>query len=182
MLLLACLGVVLILQGWKSRIPRFDLVVGIEATEDLIDHGAFPDKGILTSFGSYTPPGVTWLLLPGLAVSQDPRLFEYVGSVGLFVGTLFGMFFLARRYFGFPPALLAVALYSCSELGLLAGSTLFPTHTTRCFYVWMIYFVEGGSTKTIQLSSQGQCWCGPQECMCSWKWRRPSWRFPASGC
>jgi hypothetical protein len=140
-LLLAALGVVLILQGWKSRIPRFDIVMSIEATQDLIDHGAFPDKGILTSFGSYTPPGVTWLLLPGLVVFQDPRLFEYVGSVGLFVGTLFGIFFLARRYFGFQSALLAVALYSCSELGLLAGSTLFLTHTTRCFYVWMIYCV-----------------------------------------
>ena len=54
---------------------------------------------------------------------------------------LFGIFFLARRYFGFQSALLAVALYSCSELGLLAGSTLFLTHTTRCFYVWMIYCV-----------------------------------------
>jgi len=140
-LLLAALGVVLILQGWKSRIPRFDIVMSIEATQDLIDHGALPDNGILTSFGSYTPPGVTWLLLPGLVVFQDPRLFEYVGSVGLFVGTLFGIFFLARRYFGFQSALLAVALYSCSELGLLAGSTLFLTHTTRCFYVWMIYCV-----------------------------------------
>ena len=117
------------------------MVLSIEATQDLIDRGAFPDKGILTSFGSYTPPGVTWLLLPGVVVFQDPRLFEYVGSVGLFVGTLFGIFFLARRYFGFLPALLAVVLYSWSELGLLAGSTLFPTHTTRCFYVWMIYCV-----------------------------------------
>jgi hypothetical protein len=115
--------------------------MSIEATQDLIDLGAFPDKGILTSFGSYTPPGVTWLLLPRLVVFQDPRLFEYVGSVGLFVGTLFGIFFLARRYFGFLPALLAVVLYSCSELGLLAGSTLFPTHATRCFYVWMVYCV-----------------------------------------
>jgi hypothetical protein len=140
-LLLAALGVVLILQGWKSRIPRFDIVMGIEATQDLIDHGVFPDKGILTSFGSYTPPGFTWLLLPGLVVFQDPRLFEYVGSVGLFVGTLFGVFFLARRYFGFQAALLAVALYGFSELGLLAGSTLFLTRTTRCFYVWMIYCI-----------------------------------------
>jgi hypothetical protein len=72
---------------------------------------------------------------------HDPRLFEYIGSVGLFVGTLFGIFFLARRYFGFRSALLAVVLYSCSELGLSAGSTLFLTHTTRCFYVWMIYYV-----------------------------------------
>jgi|RhiMetdeSRZDD1v2_1073273.scaffolds.fasta_scaffold79784_3 dolichyl-phosphate-mannose-protein mannosyltransferase len=140
-LVLAALGTVLILQGWKSRIPRFDIVMGIEATQELIDRGAFPDKGILTSFGSYTPPGVTWLLLPGVVVFQDPRLFEYVGSVGLFVGTLYGIFFLARRYFGFRSALLAVALYSCSDLGLLAGSTLFLTHTTRCFYVWMIYCI-----------------------------------------
>jgi hypothetical protein len=140
-LLLAGLAVVLILQGWKSRIPRFDMIVSIEATQDLINGGGFPDRGILTSFGSYTPPGGTWLMLPGLVVFEDPRLFEYVGSLGLFVGTLCGIFFLARRSFGLPSALLAVALYSYSELGLLAGSTLFATHTTRCFYVWMTYCV-----------------------------------------
>jgi hypothetical protein len=113
--------------------------MGIETAADLIDSGAFPDKGTVTSFGSFTPPGLTWLLLPGLVAFQDPRLFEYVGSVGLFLGTLCGILFLARRYFGFRSALLAVALYSYSDLGLLAGSTLFPTYTTRCFYVWMVY-------------------------------------------
>ena len=140
-LILACLSVVLLLQGWKSRIPRFDVVMGIETTEALIDSGTFPTKGTVTSFGSFTPPGLTWLLLPGLVAFQDPRLFEYVGSVGLFLGTLCGIFFLARRYFGLRAAFLAVVLYSYSALGLLAGSTLFPTHTTRCFYVWMVYCV-----------------------------------------
>jgi 4-amino-4-deoxy-L-arabinose transferase-like glycosyltransferase len=76
-----------------------------------------------------------------LAVFNDPRLFEYVGSLGLYVGTLFGIFFLTRRYFGSTTALLAVAVYAFSELGLTAGSMLFLTHATRCFFVWMIYCV-----------------------------------------
>ena len=141
-LLLACLGVVLILQGWKSRIPRFDMVLSIEATQDLIDRGAFPDKGILTSFGSYTPPGVTWLLLPGVVVFEDHRLFEYVGSVGLFVGTLFGIFFpwhagISVSYPRYWPSFSTAGQSSVSWQEV----RLFPTHTTRCFYVWMIYCV-----------------------------------------
>jgi Dolichyl-phosphate-mannose-protein mannosyltransferase len=140
-LLLAGFGVVVTLQGWRSRIPRFDIVIGIESAQSLIDHGHIPDKGILTSFVSFTAPGVTWLLLPGVLVFHDPRLFEYIGSLGLYVGTVFGIFLLTRRYFGSGTALLAGALYSCSELGLTAGSTLFLTYTTRGFYVWMIYCV-----------------------------------------
>jgi Dolichyl-phosphate-mannose-protein mannosyltransferase len=140
-LLLAGFGVVLILQGWRSRIPRFDMAMSIQSAQRLIDEKEMPDKGILTSFVSFTPPGVTWLLLPGVLVFHDPRLFEYIGSLGLYVATLFGIFFLAQRYFGTGTALLAVALYGYSELGLTAGSTLFLTYTTRCFYVWMIYCV-----------------------------------------
>ena len=81
-LLLAALGVVLILQGWKSRIPNFDMLTTIDAAQQVIDHGRLPDRGVVTSFGSFTPPGLTWLMLPGLALFRDPRLFESVGSLG----------------------------------------------------------------------------------------------------
>ena len=117
------------------------MVIAIDTAQRLLDHTEIPEKGILTSFGSFAPPGVTWLLLPGLAVFNDPRLFEYVGSLALYVGTLFGIFFLTRRYFGSTTALLAVAVYAFSELGLTAGSMLFLTYATRCFFVWMIYCV-----------------------------------------
>jgi 4-amino-4-deoxy-L-arabinose transferase-like glycosyltransferase len=113
----------------------------MQSAQHLVDRGEVPDKGILTSFVSFTPPGATWLMLPGVLVFHDPRMFEYIGSLGLYVATLVGIFFLARRYFGSATAVVAVALYGFSELGLTAGSTLFLTYATRCFYVWMIYCV-----------------------------------------
>ena len=64
-----------------------------------------------------------------------------LAALALYVGTLFGIFFLTRRYFGSTTALLAVAVYAFSELGLTAGSMLFLTYATRCFFVWMIYCV-----------------------------------------
>ena len=141
-LILAVVGLVVITQGWRSRIPRFDIAIAIDSAQRLIDRGEVPEKGILTSFASYNPPGVTWLLVPGLLIFDDPRLFEYAGSLALYVGTLLGVFFLARRYCGLGTAFLAAALYGYSELGLTAGSTLFLTYATRSFYVWMIYCVS----------------------------------------
>jgi hypothetical protein len=140
-LVLTVVGLVVITQGWRSRIPRFDIAIAIDSAQRLIDRGEVPDKGILTSFVSYNPPGVTWLLVPGLLIFDDPRLFEYVGSLGLYVGTLLGIFFLARRYCGVGTAFVAAGLYGYSELGLTAGSTLFLTYATRCFYVWMMYCI-----------------------------------------
>ena len=141
-LVLAVVGQVVITQGWRSRIPRFDIAIAIDSAQRLIDRGEVPDKGILTSFVSYNPPGVTWLVVPGLLIFDDPRLFEYAGSLALYVGTLLGVFFLARRYCGLGTAFVAAGLYGYSELGLTAGGTLFLTYATRCFYVWMIYCVS----------------------------------------
>ena len=85
-------------------------------------------------------PGAVWLALPGVLVFRDPRLFEYAGSVVLFLGTLFGTFLLTRRYLGSRCALLAVALYAFSEPGLLAASSLWQHYTLHTFYVWMVYW------------------------------------------
>jgi len=138
-LLVAVGGALLALQGWKSRIPNFDMLTTIAEAQELVDSGQLPDRGVLTSFGSFAPPGLAYLMLPGLAL-QDPRLFEYIGSLALYVGTLFGIFTLTRRYFGRQCALLAAAVYGFSALGLTAANTLFFQYDTHCFYVWMVYW------------------------------------------
>ena len=140
-LLLAAVGVVLILQGWQSRIPNFGVLTTIDAAQEFIDHHRLPEKGAITSFGSFTPPGAMWLMLPGLLIFRDPRLFECVGSLSLYVGTFLGIFFLARRCFGRDSALVAALLYGFSELGLTAGSSLFQRYPIQFFLVWVVYFV-----------------------------------------
>ena len=142
-LIVAALAVVLALQGWKSRAvnaEKFDLVTSIIAAQELIDTGQVPDRGVVTSFGSFTSPGGVWLAVPGVLVFRDPRLFEFGGSVFLFLATLLGIFLLTRRCLGSPCALLAVALYAFSEPGLLAASSLWQRYPLHPFYVWMVYW------------------------------------------
>jgi Dolichyl-phosphate-mannose-protein mannosyltransferase len=127
-------------QGWKGRTVFFDLVPHIESAQALVVHGWLPDRGCLSSFASYIPPGTTWLLLPGVFVFQDPRLFEVIGSGLLYLGTLLGIFLLARQCGGRRCALLAVGLYGLSELGLFVAGSLWPRLPLPCFYVWMVYW------------------------------------------
>jgi len=140
-LLVAALGALLALQGWRSRIPNFDVLTTIGASQELIDTGRLPDRGVVTSFASFTPPGATWLMTPGVWVFSEPRLFEYLGSLGLYIGTLFGIFALARRYLGRQCALLAVVLYGLSVFGLSAAGSLWQRYPIHCFVVWMVYWV-----------------------------------------
>jgi hypothetical protein len=138
-LLVCAMGVSLALQGWRSRIPTFDLLPFIERAHELVVHGSIPDRGGLTSLSSFIPPGIAWLLVPGVLLFRDPRLFEYVAATILYGGTLLGIFLLARNYFGQACAFLAVGLYAFSELGLHYASSLWP-RGHPFFYVWMVYW------------------------------------------
>src|SRR3954469_15120862 len=117
-LICAAFGLSLSIQSWRSRITTFDLITAVESAQEFVTAGRIPDRGILTSFGSYTPPGTVWLMVPGVLTFKDPRLFEYVGAGVLYVGTLLGIFLLARNYFGTACAFLSLILYGFSELGL----------------------------------------------------------------
>ncbi len=138
--LVAAVGLLLAFQGWNTRTFNFDLIPYMDDAQAFVNAGEIPHKGTLTSFGSYTPPGITWLMIPGAVSFSDPRLFEFPASALLYVGTLFGIFFLARDFFGTACAYLAVTLWGLSELGLLfAQSSWVRSHPF--FYVWMSYWI-----------------------------------------
>jgi hypothetical protein len=137
--LVSAIGIALGLQGWNSRGMNFDHLNFIEGAHDLLSTGALPDRGDVSSYGSFATPGTAWLMIPGMLLFADPRLFEIVGSAFLFVGTLLGLFLLARMCFGVWCASLAVLLYGLSRNGLFyAGSLWSIGHPV--FYVWMVYF------------------------------------------
>ena len=116
-----------------------DLIPHIDSAEELLAGGRLPFKGCLSSYASYIPPGITWLLVPGVFLFNDPRLFEYIGSAFLYVGTLIGIFLLARTWCGMRCALFSVGLYAFSELGLRFASSLWP-RGQPFFYIWMVYW------------------------------------------
>ena len=120
-----------------------ELELGIDDAEAFIAHGSIPQKGTLTSFGSYTPPGITWMMMPGALIFRDPRLFELPGCALLYIGTLLGIFLLTRTHFGAATAYLAVALWGFSELGLIfAQSSWARSHPFFYvfFFIILIYF------------------------------------------
>src|SRR5262245_22673639 len=141
--ILAAIGASLALQGWKSRIPSIpflDVLTTIDEADQLVENGRVPQKGVLTSFASFAPPGLAWLMAPGVLLLKDPRLFEYIGSISLYCGTLLGIFLLARFHLGTRCALLAVLLWGLSRLGLFFASSLWP-RGHPFFFVWMLYWV-----------------------------------------
>src|SRR6476660_5548768 len=94
--LIAAVGILVALQGWKSRIPAFDNGAYIRGAQSFLTYGKIPDRGTMTSYASYAPPGPSWLMLPGMLLFDDPRLFESVGSAAIYAATLIGVFLLAR--------------------------------------------------------------------------------------
>jgi len=139
LLLVSTAGVLIALQGWKSRVPVFDLVFHMEDARQFVLSATVPKKGILTSLASYTPPGTTWLLVPSVYLVDDPRLYESIGTATLYLGTLVGIFILTRGWFGDRCAYLAVSLWAFSELGLFFARSLWP-RAHPFFYVWMVYW------------------------------------------
>jgi hypothetical protein len=137
--LVSTIGITLGLQGWNSRGINFDHVNYIDGADNLLSTGTLPDRGDVSSYGSFATPGTAWLMVPGMLVFSDPRLFEVVGSVSLYLGTLFGLFILARMCFGVYCASLSVLLYGLSRSGLFYAESLWSIGHPF-FYVWMVYF------------------------------------------
>jgi len=139
-LIISLIGLILALQGWRSRFPGFDLVLDIDNAHALVSGDKIPDRGVLVSYASHSPPGTAWLMAPGVLLFKDPRLFDYVGAGALYIATLVGIFLLARLCFGNGCALLAVVLFGLSEFGLNQASSLWHKHPLSFFYVWTVYW------------------------------------------
>jgi hypothetical protein len=138
-ILVTIVGMLLALQGWRSRPPAFDMLTYFNRAEALLKQGTLPRYGDISSYGSFSPPGTAWLIAPGMLVLNDPRLYEKLGSGLLYLGTLLGIFLLARAALGIRCAYLSVALYGLSGLGLYFAGSLWPIGHPF-FYVWMVYF------------------------------------------
>lgn len=129
----------LTLQGWKSRVPAFDLLTHIYNAQGFIESGIIPKHGDTGSYGSYKTAGTAWLMMPSMALLGDPRLAEYVGAGLLHIATLLGISLLTRRCFGFWTACVAVFVYGLSTQAIWLAGSLWPNGRPD-FYVWIVLF------------------------------------------
>jgi hypothetical protein len=134
----ATLSLALNMQGWRSRVPAFDLLTHIYNARNLIATGALPEHGDTGSYGSYKSAGTAWLMVPGMLLFADPRLADYPGTAFLHVAALVGIFLLARAYFGPLCGLLAVFLYGLSETGIFLAGSLWPNGRPE-FFIWTVH-------------------------------------------
>lgn len=139
-LVVAAIGITLAFQGWRSRPPHVDLLSDIDSAHQLLTNWAIPQIGSINGYNSINPAGGAWLMAPGELLFTDPRLLEYVGSASLYVGTLIGIFLLARMCFGTQCAFLSVVLYGLSDTGLAVAGSLWQRFPIHCAYVWMTYW------------------------------------------
>jgi len=141
-LLLAVMGTMLAWQGWRQRMPTIDLVPHYLDALAFVREGIVPSRGTLGSSGAYNPPGPTWLIVPGVLATDDPRLAEFFASSLMYGLTVLGIYLLARSSFGRGTAILAASIFACSEVGLFVASTLWPRAPVQPFVVWMIYWLR----------------------------------------
>ena len=134
-------GIVLANVGWRGGLPELDRLIPLDEAIRFIATGALPVKGNLTSLGSYAPPGNAWLILPGVLFFDDPALYESVGSGFLYIGTLIGIFFLARASCGAACASFAAVLFALSSTGHFFADTLNAVGNPF-FVVWSLYFAR----------------------------------------
>jgi hypothetical protein len=140
-LIVTAVAVTLTMQGWRSRIPAFDLLTYVYGVRDLLAHGDIPRHGDTGSYGSFKPPGTAWLMLPSAVLFPDVRLSEYAGAAILHFLTLLGLFLIARTYFGTLCACLSVFLYGLSIPGLWLAGSLWPNGRPD-FFVWFVYMAS----------------------------------------
>ncbi len=131
-------GVLLAWQGWNSRLMNFDYINFIDGADRLLKDGVWPDRGDASSYWAFATPGASLLMVPGMLVFDDPRLYESIASVAMYIGTVFGLFLLARQCFGLTCACLSVVVYALSRNGLFYAGSIYPIGHPF-FFVWMAY-------------------------------------------
>jgi hypothetical protein len=98
--------------GWRGRIFSVDLIPPANAAIEFERSGKIPEKSCLSSTCGYNPPGTSWLLLPGIMMFRDPRLFEAPGTLILHGLTIAGLMTMGALLGAAEVGVAAAVLYS----------------------------------------------------------------------
>ncbi len=138
-LAIGLIAVALKLVGWRENLFGLDRLTQVYDAIAFLKTGKIPVLGNVSSFGSFISPGTTWLLVPGVALFNNPSLIEPPSFMILFIGTLFGIYLLVEPYAGKICALFAVSLFAFSSAGIYFATTG-SGYGHPFFPVWSVYF------------------------------------------
>jgi len=129
-------------RGYRDFWISYDLLPDFKNASNFVDRGLLPEKGSLSSLGSYNPPGSSWLFVPGVWLfPRQPGLSQALGSALLFAGTIVGLVRLLGTTFSVATTVGAVAMFAFSNLGMFYASSLWA-RAHVLFYVWTVYFLQ----------------------------------------
>jgi len=126
--------------GWRAHAFGMDLIPAARAAIDFVRTGKLPEKSCLSSTCGYNPPGTSWLLLPGIVMFRDPRLFEAPGTLALHAITVAGLITTASLLSTVEVGFVTVLLYSVGPVGLFFCASLWP-RSPPAFSVWTLAFL-----------------------------------------
>ncbi len=107
-------------QGWKSvELANLDMFPYYQGVQDFLSTGSILEKGHLSSYSSYFPPGTFYLMIPGILLTPDPRLQDLAGTTVLVYGTLIFLYLAAREIAGRVVALTATVVFALTRLGFM---------------------------------------------------------------
>jgi hypothetical protein len=139
--LILAVGVLVLLlqyQGWRSRdMANVDMLPFFQGARDFLQTGRLLDRGDVSSYSSYSPPGTFYLLIPGEILFRDGRLQDLFANAILFLGTVVFVYLSARAIGGRRVGVAAACLVAVSRMGY---QTVWPVgHPV--IVVSMLYFL-----------------------------------------
>jgi len=104
-------------RGWRSApLGDWDMLVYYLGADSMLHNGPIMEKGDLSSYQSYQPPGTVYLVLPTVALLKDARLFTLPGDLLVNISTMFLLYLIFRQAFGKGLALAIGIVFGCSRL------------------------------------------------------------------
>ncbi|MBN1439007.1 MAG: hypothetical protein JW929_06305 [Anaerolineales bacterium] len=107
-------------QGWRSReLLNLDMLPYYYGAREFLSDGKLLERGEISSYNSYNPPGTWYLMIPGMLSTGDPRLQTFAGTELLLYATLIFLYLAARELSGRAVALAAALVFALSRLGFI---------------------------------------------------------------
>ncbi len=104
-------------QGWRSTpLANLDMLVYYRSAELTLHGGGLMEKGDVSSYRSFQPPGTEYLVLPAVALLKDPRLFSLPGDLLVNIAAMVFLYLIFRQAFNRGLALAICIVFGCSRL------------------------------------------------------------------
>ena len=145
LLLILTVGTLILLlkyEGWRSwELVNLDMLPYYSGAHDFLTSGAIPEKGELSSYNAYNPPGTVYLMIPGMLLTSDPRLQTLAGTALLFFGAVFFLYLAVREISPRAMAISTALVFEVSDLGLMGlwpvGHPFYITASLYFLLVWI---------------------------------------------